>query len=107
MNTDNGRTVSLWMSTADTPVGPKLVEDAACDVCVVGAGIAGLTTAYLLGRAGRRVVVLDKGSIGGGETAQTLGVAVCEIALPLSSASPMRAGSGSSVASCVRRTSRA
>src|SRR5215218_4112883 len=41
------------------------------DVCVVGAGIAGLTTAYLLTKAGCRVVVLDAGEIGGGETART------------------------------------
>jgi len=41
------------------------------DVCVVGAGIAGLTTAYLLANAGQRVVVLDDGPIGGGETERT------------------------------------
>lgn len=41
------------------------------DVCVVGAGIAGLTTAYQLTRAGRRVLVLDDGAIGAGQTART------------------------------------
>jgi glycine/D-amino acid oxidase-like deaminating enzyme/nitrite reductase/ring-hydroxylating ferredoxin subunit len=38
---------------------------------VVGAGIAGLTTAYLLARERRSVVVIDAGHVGGGETAVT------------------------------------
>ncbi len=37
----------------------------------MGAGIAGLTTAYLLGREGKKVVVLDDGPTAGGETART------------------------------------
>jgi glycine/D-amino acid oxidase-like deaminating enzyme/nitrite reductase/ring-hydroxylating ferredoxin subunit len=47
------------------------VGAAEADVCVVGAGIAGMTTAYLLAREGRRVIVLDDNSVGGGETGQT------------------------------------
>ena len=41
------------------------------DVCVVGSGIAGLTTAYALACAGRSVVVLEAHGIGSGETAHT------------------------------------
>lgn len=41
------------------------------DVCIVGAGIAGLTTAYLLGAEGKSVIVLDEGPIGSGQTART------------------------------------
>jgi glycine/D-amino acid oxidase-like deaminating enzyme len=41
------------------------------DVCIVGAGISGMTTAYLLVRQGQSVVVLDAGFIGGGETGRT------------------------------------
>jgi glycine/D-amino acid oxidase-like deaminating enzyme/nitrite reductase/ring-hydroxylating ferredoxin subunit len=50
---------------------PALSSDLKADVCVVGAGIAGMSTAYLLGRAGKKVVVLDDGSIGGGQTQRT------------------------------------
>ncbi|WP_218920169.1 FAD-dependent oxidoreductase [Chondromyces crocatus] len=50
---------------------PSLEESTTADVCIVGAGIAGLTAAYLLQRSGVSVVVLDRGPIGGGETAQT------------------------------------
>jgi glycine/D-amino acid oxidase-like deaminating enzyme/nitrite reductase/ring-hydroxylating ferredoxin subunit len=41
------------------------------DVCIIGGGIAGLTTAYLLTKAGRKVTVIDDGLIGGGETCRT------------------------------------
>ena len=39
------------------------------EVCVVGAGIAGLTTAYCLARAGRSVAVYDANEVGAGQTA--------------------------------------
>lgn len=68
---DSGATTSVWMATAEIPDYPPLAEDAECEVCVVGAGIAGLTTAYTLASAGRRVLVLDDGPIGGGETGRT------------------------------------
>src|SRR5687768_2883486 len=55
----------------DTRPGP-LPGDLLCDVCVVGAGMAGLTAAYLLSQAGRQVVVIDHAeSAGGGETRYT------------------------------------
>jgi glycine/D-amino acid oxidase-like deaminating enzyme/nitrite reductase/ring-hydroxylating ferredoxin subunit len=71
MKTDNGASTSVWMATADTPREGRLAEDLHVDVCVVGAGIAGMTTAYLLAQEGKRVVVLDDGVIGGGETCRT------------------------------------
>ena len=72
MNTDSGKSVSDWASTspASPPLSP-LRADTAADVCVVGAGIAGITTAYMLAKRGRRVVVLDDGPVGGGETGRT------------------------------------
>ncbi|MEO8488054.1 MAG: FAD-binding oxidoreductase, partial [Betaproteobacteria bacterium] len=68
---DDGSTVSLWMATSDVPTFAPLQDDLDADVVVVGAGIAGLTTAYLLACDGRSVVVLDDGSIGGGQTKRT------------------------------------
>jgi glycine/D-amino acid oxidase-like deaminating enzyme/nitrite reductase/ring-hydroxylating ferredoxin subunit len=69
--TDNGRTTSLWMQTQHVLPEPHMPSDLRADVCVVGAGIAGLTTAYLLARQGRRVIVIDDGSTAGGETCRT------------------------------------
>jgi ribulose 1,5-bisphosphate synthetase/thiazole synthase len=71
MKRGSGATTSLWMTTAETPSRPPLDNDSAADICIVGAGIAGLTTAYLLAQEGRSVVVLDDGPIGGGETSRT------------------------------------
>jgi len=62
---------SVWAVTVERPAYPPLAEDLHADVCVVGAGIAGLTTAYLLTREGRSVVVLDDGPVGGGMTEVT------------------------------------
>ena len=53
------------------PPTAALNQDITVDVCVVGAGISGLTTAYLLTREGKRGAVLDDGPIGGGETGRT------------------------------------
>ena len=71
MQTDSGKTISVWMDTAEVPEFGPLTRDAECDVCVVGAGIAGMTTAFLLAREGRKVIVLDDGKVGGGETGRT------------------------------------
>ena len=65
------RSDSLWIETANPGILPPLQSDARADVCVVGAGIAGLTTAYLLAREGRSVVVLDDGRPGCGQTGVT------------------------------------
>ena len=65
------KSTSLWIDTAHTPDTQPLSHDTTADVCVVGAGIAGLTTAYLLAREGRSVVVIDAGSVGGGNTSVT------------------------------------
>ena len=66
-----GDTTSLWQGTFEVPSYPALDHDARADVCVVGAGIAGLSTAYLLAKAGQRVIVLDDGPVGGGESGRT------------------------------------
>jgi len=59
------------MGTFDVPSFPSLGASAQCDVCVVGAGIAGLSVAYMLTKAGKKVIVVDDGPIGGGESART------------------------------------
>ena len=62
---------SVWMDTAEVPLESSLAERVSADVCIVGAGIAGMSTAYLLAREGKSVVVLDDGPIGGGMTGRT------------------------------------
>ena len=57
---------SVWAATAIPPDFLPLTDDLRVEVCVVGAGIAGLSTAYLLAKAGKSVAVLDDGPIGAG-----------------------------------------
>jgi len=60
----------MWMGHWNLESG-GLSADARADVCVIGAGIAGLSTAYMLMKKGRRVLVIDDGPVGGGMTARS------------------------------------
>ena len=71
MNVGDERSISCWMDEAPVIDTQPLTEDATCDVVVIGAGIAGLSTAYELSRLGRQVIVIDRGGIGNGMTART------------------------------------
>ena len=66
-----GATRSFWERTAKKFYTTPLTENVTTDVCVIGAGIAGITTAYLLAREGRNVVLIDDGPVGGGMTGRT------------------------------------
>ena len=71
MHANTEQTTSVWMQTGALPVYAALNADVETDVCIVGAGIAGMTTAYMLLKEGKSVIVLDDGSIGGGQTERT------------------------------------
>ncbi len=68
---DSGASFSLWMHTKLPSFKHKLPHTSEADVCVIGAGISGLTTAYLLSQEGKRVIVIDDGPVAGGESART------------------------------------
>ncbi|MFH8369872.1 FAD-dependent oxidoreductase [Streptomyces sp. NPDC018031] len=63
--------MSYWMESAPAAPHPPLTGDTEADVAVVGAGVAGLATAWELTRAGRRVVLLEADRIAGGSTGHT------------------------------------
>jgi glycine/D-amino acid oxidase-like deaminating enzyme/nitrite reductase/ring-hydroxylating ferredoxin subunit len=65
------RSRSLWMDVKVAPEAIQLDGDKACDTVVVGSGIAGISTAYELAIKGQKVIVIDRGPIGGGITART------------------------------------
>jgi glycine/D-amino acid oxidase-like deaminating enzyme len=46
-------------------LAPPLTGGARVDICIVGAGLAGMIAAYLLAREQRSVMVIDEGPIGG------------------------------------------
>jgi glycine/D-amino acid oxidase-like deaminating enzyme/nitrite reductase/ring-hydroxylating ferredoxin subunit len=70
MPRDTGTTSSVWKDF-EPPQLESLTADQTSDVCVIGAGIAGLTTAYMLSNSGADVIVLEDKSVGGGETGRT------------------------------------
>ena len=62
---------SLWDATASSPSFEPLRGELSTEVVIIGAGITGLTAALLLAEKGRRVAVLEKETIGSGETGNT------------------------------------
>ncbi len=63
---------SLWLSEDfKIKYNKNLDSDITCDVCVVGAGIFGITCAYYLSKCGLKVVVLDKYGIAEKTTGHT------------------------------------
>src|SRR5256885_16030310 len=66
-----GNLISFWERTAKKFRSTPLAENLTTDVCVIGAGIAGVTCAYLLAREGKSVVLVDDGPVGGGMTGRT------------------------------------
>jgi len=72
MRRSDDESMSVWQDF-EYPAEPLpvLAEDTTADVCIVGAGIAGLSTAYLLANEGRNVVVLDAWGLAAGETGRT------------------------------------
>lgn len=70
---DGGISTSLWAGSCppDSVLEMPGQPPADTEVAIIGAGIAGLTTALELIRRGTRVTVLDDGPIGGGETGRS------------------------------------
>jgi glycine/D-amino acid oxidase-like deaminating enzyme/nitrite reductase/ring-hydroxylating ferredoxin subunit len=64
-------TESFWLAGRRGAEHGPLRDEAAADVVIVGGGIAGVTTALRLQRAGVRVVLLEAVAIGSGVTGNT------------------------------------
>jgi glycine/D-amino acid oxidase-like deaminating enzyme/nitrite reductase/ring-hydroxylating ferredoxin subunit len=62
---------SLWLDRPGRPDHPPLTGDRDADVVVVGAGITGMTTAAILARTGRQVVVLERRSVAAAASGNT------------------------------------
>ena len=67
----SGREQPIWLATHEQPAFSPLTGNTSADVCVIGAGLAGLSTAYRLAREGLSVIVLEDGCVGSGETGRT------------------------------------
>src|SRR5215213_757319 len=58
-----GKPVSLWVATTPGTDYPALGGDVAVDVAVLGGGITGIATAYMLKQAGASVAVVEAGRV--------------------------------------------
>lgn len=64
-------TRSCWLDAPLRLERLPIRADAEADVCIIGAGIAGLLCAHTLLQRGLRPLIIDDGPIGGGETGRT------------------------------------
>lgn len=71
-----GATDPVWvhkMPYSEYPTFAELKEDTETDVCIIGAGIAGISTAYELVSRGREVVMIEARNVLAGNTSRTSG----------------------------------
>ena len=65
---------SLWIETTKDEIQTSsLIKDEKTEICVIGAGLFGLTTAYYLSKYGKKVIVIDKDKIGEKVSGNTTG----------------------------------
>ncbi|MCD6047231.1 MAG: FAD-dependent oxidoreductase [Gammaproteobacteria bacterium] len=67
----SGSNMSVWLKDWPRPNFPPLQKDISVDVCIIGGGIAGITTAYRLSLEGKKVALIEDGKIASGETGRT------------------------------------
>ncbi len=67
----SGHNISLWVDTVLPLKFGKLSNNLETDIVIVGGGLAGLSVAYCLSKAGRKVAVIEDGYLGSGETGRT------------------------------------
>ncbi|WP_207496744.1 FAD-dependent oxidoreductase [Aridibaculum aurantiacum] len=66
-------TTAVWKPSAEPTSYPSLTQDITVDVAIIGGGITGITAAYLLAKAGKKVAVLESRSVGQGSTGHSTG----------------------------------
>jgi glycine/D-amino acid oxidase-like deaminating enzyme/nitrite reductase/ring-hydroxylating ferredoxin subunit len=71
MTLDKDRLNSLWQKEDQVTKFAPLGEDILIEVCVIGGGISGLTTAYQLAKRGHKVMLVDSFGLGSGQTGRT------------------------------------
>lgn len=75
----SGDAVSFWIDSTSIISCAAPDKDMQTEVLVIGGGIAGLTTAYLLLKAGKKVILAEDGFIGSGETGRTTAHLTCAL----------------------------
>src|SRR3954470_263685 len=67
----SGKNISFWTNSINPIFYNKLTENIKTDVVIIGGGVSGITVAYCLLQSGKKVVLVEDGAIGSGETGRT------------------------------------
>ena len=67
----SGHSHSYWIDSVEPLKFESLNNNLEADVVIVGAGISGLSVGYCLSQSGKKVIILEDGFIGSGETGRT------------------------------------
>ncbi len=79
-NETSGANIPVWFSNNVLSQSyEKLNKDVNTDILVIGGGISGLSVAYCLAKAGRKVVLVEDGFLGSGETGRTTAHLTCAL----------------------------
>jgi len=78
-NITSGQNKSFWTDSTLPIVFEKLQQNIETDILIIGGGIAGLTTAYCLLKAGRKIVLVEDGYLGSGESGRTTAHITCAL----------------------------
>lgn len=69
---------SIWTQTASSSPRGSLAASLETDTVIIGAGMCGVLTGYLLSQAGVNVILLDANRIGSGQTQNTTAKITCQ-----------------------------
>jgi glycine/D-amino acid oxidase-like deaminating enzyme/nitrite reductase/ring-hydroxylating ferredoxin subunit len=75
----SGENLSFWIDSIGPLEFETLNRSVDTDILIIGGGIAGLTTAYCLLKAGRKITLVEDGLIGSGETGRTTAHLTCAL----------------------------
>ncbi|KVV16266.1 FAD-dependent oxidoreductase [Flavobacterium sp. TAB 87] len=78
-NRTSGINQSFWTQSTQPIISEKLNRNIETDILIIGGGISGITTAYSLLKAGRKVTLVEDGYIGSGETGRTTAHLTCAL----------------------------
>jgi glycine/D-amino acid oxidase-like deaminating enzyme len=62
---------SYWIATTEGPSFPSIENDISADVAIIGGGLVGITTAYLLKKEGVKTVIIEANRIAEGTSGHT------------------------------------